>query len=57
MANETPLNRTLDELAVQAWLARAELREPSLREPAAREELAALARIRDELALQASLSG
>ncbi len=39
-----------DELALQAWLARAELRQPSLHS-----EVSALAWLRDELRLQAHL--
>jgi hypothetical protein len=49
--------RTVDELELQAWLARAEFRNPSLREPAVREELDALARLREELRVQFALGG
>jgi hypothetical protein len=51
-----PLSRTIDELEVQGWLARAEFRNPSVKDhAAARAEVGSLARLRDELRLQASL--
>lgn len=53
--NGSAVERVVDELEVQAWLARAEFQHPSLHEPAVREEVSALARIRDELRLQMAL--
>jgi hypothetical protein len=50
-----PVRRAADELELQAWLARAEFRNPSLNDPKTREEAGALARMRDELLLQLSL--
>ncbi|MCB9689212.1 MAG: hypothetical protein H6738_11510 [Alphaproteobacteria bacterium] len=47
--------RAVDELQLQAWLARAEFRHPSLHEEQTREEVGALARTRDELRLQVAL--
>ena len=55
MSKETPLNRTVDELELQAWLARAEFRNPSLHEAAKKSEVDALARLRDELRVQLAL--
>lgn len=55
MSGDSPVDRAVDELELQAWLARAELRNPSLSHPGAREEIGALARLRDELRLQISL--
>ena len=49
------LERLGDELKLQAWLARAEFRNPSLTEPGTREEVDALAHLRDELRLQLHL--
>lgn len=49
------LGRTVDELELQAWLARAEFRDPSLHDPAVRAEVDALARTRDELRVQLAL--
>ena len=47
--------RAVDELQLQAWLARAEFRHPSLHEEKTKEEVGALARTRDELRLQLAL--
>ena len=44
-----------DELKLQAWLARAEFRNPSMHEDDAREEVRVLAQMRDELRLQLHL--
>ncbi|MEQ1503620.1 MAG: hypothetical protein ABMB14_15385 [Myxococcota bacterium] len=52
---DTPFDRTVDELELQAWLARAEFTHPSLRDPQTRSEADALARLRDELRLQLHL--
>ena len=52
---DTPLNRTVDELELQAWLARAEFRNPSLHDPTTRTEVNALASLRDELRVQLAL--
>jgi hypothetical protein len=49
------LGRAVDELELQAWLARAEFRNPSLRDPAVRGEVDALVRMREELRVQAAL--
>lgn len=55
MSEPRVLDRTLDELGLQAWLARREFREPSLQRPEVAEEMDALARIRDELRVQVAL--
>jgi hypothetical protein len=47
--------RAVDELKLQAWLARAEFRNASMSEPGVREEVSSLLSLRDELALQAHL--
>jgi hypothetical protein len=52
---ESAVDRTRDELELQAWLARAEFRHPSLRDAAVRGEVDALARTREELRLQLHL--
>ena len=44
-----------DELRLQAWLARAEFKNPSLHDPATKGEIDALAALRDELRLQLHL--
>lgn len=49
------LDQLVDELKLQAWLARAEFRNPSLKHEHTREEIDALARIRDELRVQLHL--
>jgi hypothetical protein len=51
----TPIRRARDELELQAWLARAELRRPSAGGGPEREELSALAALRDELRVQLAL--
>ena len=45
----------VDELKLQAWLARAEWRNPSMHDPTTREEVDALARLRDEFRVQLHL--
>ena len=47
--------RVVDELKLQAWLARAEFRNASMSEPGVREEVSSLLSLRDELALQVHL--
>lgn len=49
------VDRAVDELQLQAWLARAEFRNPSLHDEGTRREVDALARTRDELRLQLAL--
>jgi hypothetical protein len=44
-----------DELRLQAWLARAEFKNPSLNDPDTRSEVDAMAALRDELRLQLHL--
>jgi hypothetical protein len=50
-----PARRAVDDLELQAWLARAEFRNPSLHDPDTQAEVGALARMRDELRLQLAL--
>ena len=50
-----PLERMVDELELQAWLARAEFRNPSLQRSEVVGEVSALAQVRDELRLQLAL--
>lgn len=47
--------RAMDELKLQAWLARAEFRNASMSEPGVRDEVSSLLSLRDELALQVHL--
>jgi hypothetical protein len=51
----SPMGRAVDELELQAWLGRAEFRNPSLHDPKTRGEVDALARMRDELRVQLAL--
>lgn len=50
-----PFDQMADELKLQAWLASAELRHPSLGKHDAKEEVSVLAKMRDEIRVQASL--
>jgi len=50
-----PFDQMADELKLQAWLAGAELRHPSLGKHDAKEEVSVLAKMRDEIRVQASL--
>jgi len=54
-STHSAVREIVDELQVQAWLARREFREPSLHEPETHEEATALARLRDEVRLQIHL--
>jgi len=49
------MSQATDELRLQAWLARAEWRNPSFHEPGVHEEVSSLAQLRDELRLQLKL--
>ena len=48
--NKGPIERTVDELRLQAWLAKAEWKNPSLRD-----DVSSLAQLRDELKVQTAL--
>ncbi len=53
--DESAFAQIADELGLQAWLARAEFRNPSLSDPKVQDQVSALARTRDELRLQMHL--